>query len=84
MRSVVARNAQDAGKRRRQPRTFALLPSGPDVPSARFAVMLANALGRIGTQGADARIGVDRSRSPNGSRAARWSRRSSSIALTRP
>jgi len=50
MRSVVARNAQETGKRRRQPRTFAILPCGPDVPSARFAVMLADALGRIGTQ----------------------------------
>ncbi len=50
MRSVVARNAADTGKRRRQPRTFAILPSGPDVPSARFAVMLADALGRIGNQ----------------------------------
>jgi NTE family protein len=52
MRSVVSRNAADAdaGKRRRQPRTFALLPSGPDVPAARFAVLLANALGRIGNQ----------------------------------
>lgn len=50
MRSVVARNALDTGKRRRQPRTFAILPSGPDVPSARFAVMLADALGRIGNQ----------------------------------
>ena len=50
MRSVVSRNAVDAGKRRRQPRTFAILPSGPDIPAARFAVLLANALGRIGTQ----------------------------------
>lgn len=50
MRSVVARNAQETGKRRRQPRTFAILPCGSDVPSARFAVMLADALGRIGTQ----------------------------------
>lgn len=50
MRSVVSRNALDTGKRRRQPRTFAILPSGPDVPSARFAVMLADALGRIGNQ----------------------------------
>lgn len=48
MRSVVARNAVDTGKRRRQPRTFAILPAGPNVPSARFAVMLADALGRIG------------------------------------
>lgn len=50
MRSVVARNALETGKRRRQPRTFAILPSGPDVPAARFAVMLADALGRIGDQ----------------------------------
>jgi NTE family protein len=50
MRSVVARNVQETGKRRRQPRTFAILPAGPDVPAARFAVMLADALGRIGTQ----------------------------------
>ena len=50
MRSVVARNALETGKRRRQPRTFAILPSGPDVPAARFAVMLADALGRIGNQ----------------------------------
>ena len=50
MRYVAARNAAPPGKRRRQPRTFAILPSGPDVPSARFAVLLAGALGRIGTQ----------------------------------
>ena len=50
MRSVVARNALETGKRRRQPRTFAILPSGPDVPAARFAVILADALGRIGNQ----------------------------------
>ena len=50
MRSVVARNAMEPGKRRRQPRTFAILPAGPDVPSARFAVLLAGALGRIGNQ----------------------------------
>lgn len=50
MRSVVARNALETGKRRRQPRTFAILPSGPDVPAARFSVMLADALGRIGNQ----------------------------------
>ena len=49
MRYVAARNAAPPGKRRRQPRTFAILPSGPDVPSARFAVLLAGALGRIGT-----------------------------------
>jgi NTE family protein len=49
MRSVVARNSVASGKRRRQPRTFAILPAGPDVPSARFAVLLSAALGRIGS-----------------------------------
>ncbi len=50
MRYVAARNAVPPGKRRRQPRTFAILPSGPGVPAARFAVLLAGALGRIGNQ----------------------------------
>jgi NTE family protein len=50
MRYVAARNAAPLGKRRRQPRTFAILPAGPDVPAARFAVLLADALGRIGNQ----------------------------------
>ncbi len=50
MRYVAARNAAPPGKRRRQPRTFAILPSGPDVPSARFAVLLAEALRQLGTQ----------------------------------
>ncbi len=50
MRNVAVRNAMGPSKRRRQPRTFAVLPAGPDVPSARFAVLLANALGRIGDQ----------------------------------
>ncbi|MGE4080929.1 MAG: patatin-like phospholipase family protein, partial [Reyranella sp.] len=50
MRSVAMRNALGPAKRRRAPRTFALLPAGPNVPSARFAVLLASALGRIGTQ----------------------------------
>src|SRR5262249_1916694 len=50
MRSVVARNAVPPSKRRRQPRTFAILPAGPEVPSARFAVLLSAALGRIGSQ----------------------------------
>jgi len=50
MRYVAARNAVPPGKRRRQPRTFAILPSGPDVPAARFAVLLAGALGQIGNQ----------------------------------
>lgn len=48
MRSVVARNAQDTGTRQRQPRTFAIVPAGPDVPSARFAGLLAESLGRLG------------------------------------
>ncbi len=50
MRNIAVRNAMGPVKRRRQPRTFALLPAGPDVPAARFAVLLANALGRIGDQ----------------------------------
>ena len=36
MRNVAVRNAMGPAKRRRQPRTFALLPAGPDVPAARF------------------------------------------------
>jgi NTE family protein len=50
MRSVVERNAMEWGEHRRQPRTFAILPTGPDVPAARFAVLLSSALGRIGSQ----------------------------------
>lgn len=50
MRNVAVRNAMGPAKRRRQPRTFALLPTGNHVPSARFAVMLSSALGRIGDQ----------------------------------
>ena len=50
MRSVAMRNALGPAKRRRAPRTFAILPAGHDVPSARFAVMLSSALGRIGSQ----------------------------------
>ncbi|MBS0224344.1 MAG: patatin-like phospholipase family protein [Proteobacteria bacterium] len=50
MRNVAMRSEAGNVKRRRQPRTFALLPTGPDVASARFAVMLAAALGRIGDQ----------------------------------
>src|ERR1700704_5058686 len=50
MRNVAVRNAMGPTKRRRQPRTFAILPSGPDVPSARFAVLLSGALGRIGAR----------------------------------
>jgi NTE family protein len=50
MRNVAVRSELGSGKRRRQPRTFALLPTGPDVPAARFAVTLAAALGRIGDQ----------------------------------
>jgi NTE family protein len=50
IRNVAMRNAMIPPKRKRQPRTFALLPAGRDVPAARFAVLLANALGRIGDQ----------------------------------
>ena len=50
MRNVATRNAMGPPKRRRQPRTFALLPAGSDVPAGRFSVMLENALGRIGGQ----------------------------------
>ena len=50
MRNVAVRNAMGPSKRRRQPRTFALLPAGPDVPSGRFSVLLEAALGRIGGQ----------------------------------
>src|SRR5262249_16483020 len=50
MRNVAARNAMGPSKRRRQPRTFALLPAGPDVPLGRFSVLLEAALGRIGGQ----------------------------------
>jgi NTE family protein len=50
MRNVAMRNAMRPTKRRRQPRTFAILPTGPNVPAARFAVLLAGALGRIGDQ----------------------------------
>jgi NTE family protein len=50
MRSVAVRNAVGMGKRVRQPRTFAILPSGASTPAARFAVMLSGALGRIGSQ----------------------------------
>lgn len=50
MRNVAVRNAMGPTKRRRQPRTFALLPVGQDVPSGRFSVMLEAALGRIGGQ----------------------------------
>ena len=50
MRNIALRNAMGPVKRRRQPRTFAILPAGPDVPVARFAVLLSAALGRIGDQ----------------------------------
>lgn len=50
MRNVAVRSEAGDVKRQRQPRTFALLPTGPDVASARFAVLLAAALGRIGDQ----------------------------------
>src|SRR6188508_659193 len=50
MRNVALRNVMAPAKRRRQPRTFALLPAGPNVPSGRFSVLLEGALGRIGGQ----------------------------------
>ncbi|WP_422003311.1 cyclic nucleotide-binding and patatin-like phospholipase domain-containing protein [Reyranella sp.] len=50
MRTVVQRNATGSAKRRRQPRTFAILPAGRGTPAARFAVLLSAALGRIGNQ----------------------------------
>src|SRR5690349_4148289 len=50
MRSVAVRNAMGPTRRRRQPRTFAILPTGVSTPAARFAVMLTAALGRIGNQ----------------------------------
>ena len=50
MSNVAVRNAMGPSKRRRQPRTFALLPSRADVPSGRFSVLLEAALGRIGGQ----------------------------------
>ena len=49
MRNVAVRNAVGPTKRRRQPRTFAILPAGHTTPAARFAVMLENALRRIAT-----------------------------------
>src|SRR6185312_6933260 len=48
MRNIAVRNAMGPVKRRRQPRTFALLPSGSGVASSRFAVQLERALARIG------------------------------------
>jgi NTE family protein len=48
MRNIATRNAMGPAKRRRQPRTFALLPSGPGVASSRFAVQLERALARVG------------------------------------
>lgn len=50
MRNVAARNAMGPSKRPRQPRTFALLPAGSNVPAGRFSVLLEAALGRIGGQ----------------------------------
>lgn len=49
MRNVMARTAMEWGSHRRQPRTFALLPVGVDVPAARFAVLLSAALSRLGS-----------------------------------
>jgi NTE family protein len=48
MRAVAVRNVMTPVKRRRQPRTFALLPAGSNVPSGRFSVLLEAALARLG------------------------------------
>ena len=48
VRKVAERTVDALPRPRRQPRTFAILPAGPDVPAARFAVSLAGALGRLG------------------------------------
>lgn len=48
MRNVALRNAMAPAKRRRQPRTFALLPAGAKVPTGRFSVLLEAALRRVG------------------------------------
>ncbi|MFZ5781426.1 MAG: patatin-like phospholipase family protein [Pseudomonadota bacterium] len=50
MRSVAVRNAEGTVREGRQPRTFAILPTGHGTPSARFAVLLSAALGRLGSQ----------------------------------
>jgi len=50
MRNVALRNVVSPSKRRRQPRTFALLPAGANVPAGRFSVLLEAALSRIGAQ----------------------------------
>lgn len=50
IRNIAVRNDMAPAKRRRQPRTFALLPTGSDVPQARFSVLLSAALERIGQQ----------------------------------
>ncbi|MBM3644231.1 MAG: cyclic nucleotide-binding domain-containing protein [Alphaproteobacteria bacterium] len=47
-RKVAVRTASIPPYKRRQPRTFALLPMGHDVPAARFAVSLSAALERRG------------------------------------
>lgn len=46
-RKIAIRSAFSKVRRGTQPRTFALLPAGPDVPAARFAVSLAGSLGRL-------------------------------------
>ena len=48
VRKIAERTIDATPRRRRQPRTFAILPTGSDVPAARFAVSLAGALGRLG------------------------------------
>ena len=97
MRNVAARNAMGPAKRRRQPRTFALLPAGPDVPSARFAVLLEARARPDRRPGADARARIRCDEDPEWfarcemdhrlralSRRSRRSRRGPSSACARP
>ncbi len=46
-RKIAARSAFGKVRRGAQPRTFAILPAGPDVPVARFVVSFAAALERL-------------------------------------
>ena len=83
MRNVAVRNAMGPTKRRRQPRTFAILPSrtGRAVGAFRRAAGRA----RSAASAARSRCSVPNcsTRTRNGSRAARWNRRSCSTAPTR-
>ena len=80
MRNVAVRNAMAPSKRRRQPRTFALLPAGRRraVGTLLGAARSRPRPDRRTGPGARARIRCTRIR--NGSRAARWTTPSCSIA----